>query len=120
MMFHGPIRSQAGMNPLYNAITPSVRTVCRAQCIVPSYSFVADVVVVVAHPFIEATRTRFWFISRVLITSSGVEATALPRLAMKLDLQLIGDKQHLFYLFPMANCDCYLKISRSMFANPVR
>lgn len=28
-MFHGPSRSQFGIKPLYNAITPSVRTVCN-------------------------------------------------------------------------------------------
>lgn len=118
IMFHGPILSQAGMKPLYNARKPSLRTVWMPQSRLPLYICIwlidglGDVVVFICIWFV--LTKFFWFINLVcwkrwtkwvlefhimkrvwspnfgltLITSMGVEATALPRLAMKLDLEV--------------------------------
>lgn len=107
--------------PLYSAENPSFRTVWMPQSMLPLYSFWTDcdwLAIDVLFEFVAFIFVRFlWFISRVcrqlknkrvfnifiyslmqwltrltLITSMGVEATALPKLAIKLDLELKKNK----------------------------
>mmetsp|Transcript_68893 Transcript_68893/g.109299 ORF Transcript_68893/g.109299 Transcript_68893/m.109299 type:complete len:122 (-) Transcript_68893:663-1028(-) len=65
---YGHCLEKVAAKPLYNDIGPSVRAIVVKQLSVPVYS----------------TSPAFWFISRVLATSTGFERTDAKNAAMKL------------------------------------
>lgn len=63
IIFHGPIRTQVGMKPLYKARKPSLRTVWMKQSTLPLYNNLEPIVVLGAAEL--GARRCFWFIRRV-------------------------------------------------------